>query len=93
MPKVPLAQHMKGRVFSPFAALAFPNSKKVSMYCWVDREFCNQFVATGIRSSGLLHHSQVLLTTFNVSMSKDKSENFGFVHSQKSSQTFPEVEY
>ena len=30
---------MKGRAHpSPFPALSFPNSKKVLIYCWVDRE-------------------------------------------------------
>ena len=30
---------MKGGAYpSPFAALAFPNSKKVPIHCWVDRE-------------------------------------------------------
>ena len=30
---------MKGGAHpSPFAALAFPNSKKVPIFCWVDRE-------------------------------------------------------
>ena len=30
---------MKGGAYlSPFAALSFPNSKKVPIYCWVDRE-------------------------------------------------------
>ena len=30
---------MKGGAHpSPFAALSFPNSKKVPIYCWVDRE-------------------------------------------------------
>ena len=33
------AQLMKGGAHpSPFAALSFLNSKKVPMYCWVDRE-------------------------------------------------------
>ena len=31
---------MKGGAHpSPFAALAFPNSKKVPIFCWVDRVF------------------------------------------------------
>ena len=31
---------MKGGAhFSPFAALSFPSSKKVHIYCWVDRNF------------------------------------------------------
>ena len=31
---------MKGGAHpSPFAALSFPNSKKVPIYCWVDKVF------------------------------------------------------
>ena len=34
---------MKGEAYpSPFAALAFPNLKKVYIYCLVDREFSSR---------------------------------------------------
>ena len=40
VPTVTWAQLMKGGAHpSPFAALSFPNSKKVPIFCWVDRVF------------------------------------------------------
>ena len=39
-PTVSWAKKMKGGSrLSPFAALSFPDSKKVLIYCWVDRVF------------------------------------------------------
>ena len=52
---------------SPFAALSFPNSKKVPIYCWVDREFSGCCMAKPSLELTLygnfLHHNQVALTT------------------------------
>ena len=49
-PTVSWTQLMKGGAHpSPFAALAFPNSKKVPIFCWVDRESFPVTVQTKIR--------------------------------------------
>ena len=52
---------------SPFAAQSFPNSKKVPIYCWVDRE---SFLVVAWRSPAstsrftvTLHHNRAALTT------------------------------
>ena len=54
---------MKGGAHpSPFAALSFPNSKKVPIFCWVDRESF-PVAAWRSRASNFLHHSRAALTT------------------------------
>ena len=68
-PTVSWAQLMKGRAHpSPFAALAFPNSKKVPIYCWVDREsfpvVAWRSPASNSRPYGdFLHRNRAALTT------------------------------
>ena len=59
---------MKGGAHpSPFAALSFPNSKKVPIFCWVDREFSSRRMAQPslelTRYGDFLHHSRAALTT------------------------------
>ena len=61
-------QKKDGANHSPFAALCFPDSKKGTLYCSVDRE---SFPFVGWRipasnsrpSDNFLHHSQAALTT------------------------------
>ena len=56
---------MKGTAFpSPFAALSFPDSEKVLIYCWVNRESFQ--VATGptwVQMHDLLNHNCASLST------------------------------
>ena len=57
---------MKGGAHpSPFAALSFPNSKKVPIFCWV--EFSSRRMAQPslelTRYGDFLHHSRAALTT------------------------------
>ena len=68
-PTVSWAQLMKGGAYpSPFASLSFPNSKKVPIHCWVNRE---SFPVVGWRSPAsnsrpygdFLHHIRAALTT------------------------------
>ena len=59
---------MKGGAHpSPLAALSFPNSKKVPIYCWVDREFSSRRTAKPSLELTLygdfLHHNRAALTT------------------------------
>ena len=60
---------MKGGAHpSPFAALSFPNLKKVPIYCWVDREFSIRRMAKPSLELTtvwqLLHNNQATLTTW-----------------------------
>ena len=59
---------MKGGAHpSPFAAVSFPNSKKVPIYCWVDREFSSRRMAKPslelTRYGDFLRYSRAALTT------------------------------
>ena len=59
---------MKGGAHpSPFTALSFPNSKKVPIYCWVDREFSSRRMAKPslelTRYGDFLRYSRAALTT------------------------------
>ena len=68
---------MKGRAHSlPFTALFFPDSKQVSIYCWVDRESfpffrwpgsVAQWVGHLTRKSGVLGSIPGLATYFRFS--------------------------
>ena len=70
---------MKGGAHpSPFAALSFPNSKKVPIYCWVDRE---SFPAAAQRSRASTHAiiAELLLPLdHDASLKKGKRRNFIF---------------
>ena len=55
---------MKGEAYpSPFAALAFPNSKKVPIHCWVDREreFSSRRMANSQPYGNFLHFNRAAL--------------------------------
>ena len=58
---------MKGGAHpSPFAALSFPDSKKVPIYCWVDRESFPVVMAKPsleLTPYDFLHHNRAALTT------------------------------
>ena len=59
---------MKGGAHPPpFAALSFPYSNKIPIFCWVDREFSSRRMAQPslelTRYGDLLHHSRAALTT------------------------------
>ena len=59
---------MKGGAHSsPFAALSFPNSKNVPIFCWVDRQFSSRRMAKPslelTRYGDFLRHNRAALTT------------------------------
>ena len=67
-PTVSWTQLMSGGAHpSPFAALSFTNSKKVPIYCWVDREFSSRRMAKPslelTRYGDFLRYSRAALTT------------------------------
>ena len=57
----------------PFATFSFPDSKKIQIYCWIDREHFQRSPALNSRSFGdFLHHNQAALTTRLRSLSEPR---------------------
>ena len=57
-----LEQHVEGRShLSPFAAVSFPDPRKVPIYCWVYRVF--QSSDGKARALDFLHHNRTSLIT------------------------------